>query len=147
MFLSMASIEDADAIARNDVDLRREIENVSMDIQSALAGVRTLIASPERGFYLLAKQDEEVIGQVLVTHEWSDWRNQDIWWLHRIYVKPAWRHKGILTKLFNEIQEKARGKNVYAIRLYLHEENQDAVNIYRRLGMERTPFHIFSVRV
>ena len=147
MFLSSASMEDAEAIARNDVDLRREIEDVSMDFQPALAGVQALIATPERGFYLLAKQDNTVIGQVLVTHEWSDWRNRDIWWLHRIYVKPTWRHKGILTKLFREIQEKARGTNVYAIRLYLHEENRDAEDIYRRLGMERTPFHIFSVRV
>ena len=147
MFLSRASMHDAEAIARNDVDLSREIEKVSMDFQLVLDGVRMLIASPKRGFYLLAKQDEEVIGQMLVTHEWSDWRNQDIWWLHRIYVIPAWRHKGILRKLFTEIQVKARNKNVYAIRLYLHEENQNAEDIYRRLGMKRTPFHIFSVRV
>ncbi|MFO8132620.1 MAG: GNAT family N-acetyltransferase [Thermoplasmatota archaeon] len=147
MFLSTASMEDAEAIARNNVQLRMETEHVEMDSQVAIEGTRALIASEERGFYLVARHDGEIVGQVLVTHEWSDWRNRDIWWLHRIYVKQAWRHSGILKKLFAEVHRRAMKNNVYAVRLYLHEANREAAAIYRKLGMKRAPFHVFSTTI
>ncbi len=140
-------MEDAEAIARNDVQLRMETENVKMDFQQALAGVRALIANEERGFYLVARRDGEIVGQVLVTPEWSDWRNRDIWWLHRIYVREAWRRQEVLTALYHEVRWRAMQHNVYAIRLYLHEANREAAAIYRKLGMERAPFHVFSTTV
>lgn len=147
MFLSTASMPDAEAIAHNEVNLRLETENVAMDFQQVVSGVRTLISNEERGMYIWAKQDDEVIGQVLITYEWSDWRNMDIWWLHRIYVKKAWRHRGILKKLFMEVHRRAAKNNVFAIRLYLHETNREAEKIYRKLGMEMAPFRVFSTRV
>lgn len=147
MLLSTASLEDAGAIARNDVRLRREIENVEMDLREAAAGVRALIENEERGFYIVARHDGEIVGQVLVTHEWSDWRNRDIWWLHRIYVKTSWRRRGVLRELYGEVCRRARKSNVYAVRLYVHEDNGAAEGIYRALGMEPAPFRVFSARL
>jgi GNAT superfamily N-acetyltransferase len=145
MITTVATTEDVEDIAHNNFVLRMEIEDVHMDINQIACGVRGLITHPGRGFYLLAKQDGETVGQVLVTYEWSDWRNRYIWWLHRIYVKKKWRKKGVLTQLFRRLKKEALGNNVYALRLYLHEENQEAESIYAQLGMEKSPFHIFSL--
>ena len=107
MLITMASLEDIEDIAHNNVDLRRETEKVDMDFDQVASGVRALIDHPERGFYLLAKHNAQVVGQVMVTSEWSDWRNRFIWWLHRIYVKKEWRRQGVFTQLFQELIWKA----------------------------------------
>lgn len=145
MRIVRATLEYAEAIARNNCDLRLETEQVSMDAGQVEKGVRALIAHPHWGFYLLAVEDGQVVGQVMVTFEWSDWRNRSIWWLHRIYVKKGWRRQGVFRQLFQRLKTEAEDNNVYALRLYLHEENRQVEAIYARLGMKRSPFRIFSL--
>jgi len=147
MLITKATAKDAEAIAQNNVDLRLETENISIDFDLVLKGVQALINNRERGFYLVAKEQDAVIGQLMVTYEWSDWRNQDIWWLHRIFVQKSSRHTGVFTRLFEKIRLQARKNNVYALRLYLHELSNEVGVTYKKLGMTSSPFSIYSIRV
>ena len=83
----------------------------------------------------------------MVTYEWSDWRNQEIWWLHRIYIQKEYREKGILRLLFTEIVKMAKDRNIFAIRLYLHQNNLHAKKIYQILGFRISPFEVYNLNI
>ena len=140
-----AGLEDAEAIARLNVLLARESENVELEYPTVLSGVRTLLLDQRKGFYLVALEEGAVIGQVMVTFEWSDWHNRNVWWLQSVYVEKAWRKKGVFKDLFEELWVRATKEGVRALRLYAHEANRKALEVYRRLGMERAPYGMYQM--
>ena len=144
MLIRVADIKDADRIARNSILLAREIEQMRLKYQNVLIGTETLIRNKEKGFYLVIEENNEIIGQVMITFEWSDWRNMAIWWIHRVYVQESWRGKGVFKKLFEEVKKMALKNNVFAIRLYVYRENKDAITTYENIGMEKPPFSIYQ---
>lgn len=149
MKVRLAVLQDAETIAKNNMKLAddfSQIENVPLNIQfqTVQKGVVSAIEDQNKGFYLVAEDHGKVVGQIFITSEWSDWRNQEIWWLHRIFVQRDMRKKGILRLLLEDIKKKAKKNNIYAIRLYLHQKNQDAIKAYQKLGLIESPFKIFS---
>ncbi|OYT62663.1 GNAT family N-acetyltransferase [Thermoplasmatales archaeon ex4484_30] len=146
MFLRMASMGDAEKIAKNNVMLAMESENLEINYEDTLKGVKELIKHSEKGFYVVAEENGEIIGQVMVTYEWSDWRGMDIWWLQSIYVSKKWRRKGIMKMLIEKIKKMA-GNNVFALRLYVHESNGNAIEAYKKVGMKKMPYFIFSMEM
>jgi len=146
MLLRMACMEDAEKIARNNIMLAMESENLRINYEDTLKGVRQIIKHREKGFYLVAEENNEIIGQVMVTYEWSDWRGMDIWWLQSIYVNKEWRRKGIMKMLMEKIKKMA-GNNVFALRLYVHESNENAIEAYKKVGMKKMPYFIFSMEI
>jgi GNAT superfamily N-acetyltransferase len=149
MKVRLAVLQDAETIAKNNMRLAddfSQIENVPLDIQfqTVQKGVVSAIEDQNKGFYLVAEDHGEVVGQIFITSEWSDWRSQEIWWLHRIFVQRDMRRKGILRLLLEDIKKKAKQNNIYAIRLYLHQKNQDAIKAYQKLALIESPFKIFS---
>ena len=64
-----------------------------------------MFLDPRKGFYLIAENDNNIIGQIFITEEWSDWRNANIWWIHRIYVQEIWRNRGVFTSLIQKIRQ------------------------------------------
>jgi len=146
MLLRMACMEDAEKIARNNIMLAMESENLRINYEDTLKGVRQIIKHREKGFYLVAEENNEIIGQVMVTYEWSDWRGMDIWWLQSIYVNKEWRREGIMKMLMEKIKKMA-GNNVFALRLYLHESNENAIEAYKKVGMKKMPYFIFSMEI
>src|SRR5262249_20703069 len=96
--------------------------------------------------YYIAEVGSEVAGQVMITYEWSDWRNGNIWWLQSVYVKKEFRGRGIFTALFNHLLHLARTDGgVSSLRLYMHSENHRARETYQRLGMKVTKYHVFEM--
>lgn len=143
MIIRMASMDDAEKIARNNVLLALESENMRIEYETALEGVKTLIKNGEKGFYIVA-EDKGIIGQLMVTYEWSDWRGADIWWLQSIYVHKGWRKKGVMKKLVDKIKKMAEKNGVCELRLYVHEDNGNAIKAYEKIGMKKLPYYIFS---
>ena len=149
MLLRMATLQDLDIIIENNIKLAMEFENIEdcplkIEKQIVKKGVKRVLENENLGFYFICKEKEALIGQVLITYEWSDWRNQMIWWLHRIYVTPKWRKKGALKKIIKKLDELAEKKNVYAMRLYLHSNNKNAIYAYEKTGWEKLPFKIYT---
>jgi len=139
-----AGLEDAEALARFNVLLARESEDVELEYATVLQGVRTLLLDERKGFYLVALEKGAIVGQVMVTFEWSDWRNRNTWWLQSVYVDKAWRKKGVFRELYEELWVRAAKEGVGVLKLYAHEANRRALEVYRRLGMEKAPYRVMQ---
>jgi len=147
MLIRDATLKDARTIARNNVLLAKESECVVLSPRTALAGVRAVLSDDKKGFYILAESDGAIVGQLMVTFEWSDWRNRPIWWVQSVYVVPDWRKKGVFTKLFEEVKGRARRKKVGSLKLYVHTSNKRATRVYVRRGMRQEHYRIHGMKL
>ena len=137
------------AEARRITDFNRamamETEGLALKETTVMAGVQALMAHPERGFYLVAEADGVVAGCVLITYEWSDWRNKMFWWIQSVFVKPEYRGRGVYSALYEKVEALAASAgNVCGFRLYVHKGNARAQEVYRSLGMEETPYLVYE---
>jgi GNAT superfamily N-acetyltransferase len=132
---------DTPAIAANNRATALETEGWALDPALALAGPATLMADPARGFYLVADAGGEVVGQCMVTYEWSDWRNGEFWWIQSVYVRPGCRRRGIFARLYRTVEAMAEARqDVTGLRLYVEAGNVEAQQAYLRLGMRPAPY-------
>jgi ribosomal protein S18 acetylase RimI-like enzyme len=136
---------DADILARFNVELAKESENLVLDPAVVKAGVGALLRDPAKGIYFVAEAGGAVIGQLLITHEWSDWRNGDFWWLQSVYVRSDFRRRGVFQALFDHVLASAKRQgDVAGIRLYVEKHNDPALKTYHRLGLEETHYLVLE---
>jgi len=141
----LAGPDDAGAIAAFNRAMARETENRDLAEEVILAGVRAVLADSDRGFYVVAESDGVVVGSLLVTFEWSDWRNAVFWWIQSVYVLPEYRRRGVFRALFRFLRERATEKGgVCGFRLYVERDNETARQTYEALGMSETPYRIYE---
>ncbi len=132
-----ATPNDAATIAGFNQRIAQETEGKTLDPDMILAGVSRLLAEPARGRYWLAEVDGEVAGQTMVTYEWSDWRNGNVWWIQSVYVSIEFRRQGVFSALYDAVRDEARADaDACGIRLYVEKSNERALATYRALGME-----------
>jgi GNAT superfamily N-acetyltransferase len=126
---------DAPAVAEYNRLLALETEERALDMRLLEPGVRRLFADRALGRYFVAEAAGRVIGQVMVTYEWSDWRNGLLWWLQSVYVATDWRRHGVFRGLYQHVESLARSEpEVCGIRLYMEEHNTRARHTYEALG-------------
>ncbi len=143
-----ATISDASAIAQFNTDMAMETENLRLAPEKISAGVQNMINHPERGFYLVIESDDQIVASLMVTTEWSDWRNGTFWWIQSVYVVPNWRRKGLYSALYNKVRELAlEAENVCGFRLYVEQDNTSAQATYSSLGMHCTHYKMFEEMV
>lgn len=141
-----AKPSEAGIIAAHNQAMAMETEGKKLDPATVDAGCRAVFEDESKGFYLVAEKDGQVVGQLMITTEWSDWRNGDFWWIQSVYVPPEHRQQGIFRSLYDRLVELARqSPNVCGLRLYTHEANTDAHATYRSLGMKQTPYLAFEI--
>ena len=147
MHINNAELSDAEAIAKNNVLLAKESENVEISYEKTLDGVKSVISDPSKGFYLVAKEDNYIIGQLMITFEWSDWHNKNMWWIQSVYVNKNYRKMGIFKKLLNRAKELAKENNVNVLKLYVHDKNHNAIKAYNKLKMKEKPYIIYQLEL
>ncbi len=126
--------------------LAKETEGLHLDPSCISAGVAALLADSTKGIYYVADVDGLVAGQLMITYEWSDWRNGNIWWLQSVYVRKEFRRKGVFRALFRHLHALASNqKEVCSLRLYMHSENHAARRSYEKLGMYKTQYEVFEL--
>ena len=113
-------------------------------------GVVALLSQPARGTYFVAETGEgasrKVVGQLLITYEWSDWRNGNFWWIQSVYVAKPFRGRGVFRALFEHVHALAAArKDVCGLRLYMDAHNARARHAYRQLGLKRTNYEMFEI--
>jgi GNAT superfamily N-acetyltransferase len=137
---------DADTIVAFNQRLAEETEGRRLDATVAADGVRRVFDEPSRGVYYVAVLDGQVIGQTLITYEWSDWRAGWFWWIQSVYVHPEHRGRGVFTALFRHIESAARQRGeVCGLRLYVERENRPAIDTYARLGMVPSGHIVYEI--
>jgi GNAT superfamily N-acetyltransferase len=137
---------DVPVIAEYNRRLARETEHTELDPAIVTAGVAAAVADFQgKGPYHLACDGEEVVGQMQVTFEWSDWRNGWFWWVQSVYVRADYRGRGVFRMLYEHVRRQAKkAGNVIGIRLYVERDNRSAQETYRRLGMREIPFNLMQ---
>lgn len=140
-----AATRDIQTLADFNIAMAQETEDRSLDPETVQSGVSSVIDSSARGFYLIAESGDTCIGALLITFEWSDWRNGDLWWIQSVYVLPTHRQKGVFRQLYEAVVSQATAHgDVRGIRLYVEKDNLKAQRVYEHLKMTRTPYQIFE---
>ena len=144
MEIRFATNDDVTVVVEYNIAIALETEDLRLDPETVIKGVRHLIDHVELGFYLVAVRESKVVGCLLVTTEWSDWRNGVFWWIQSVYVHPSFRRQGIYRSLYKHVGNLASSENVCGFRLYVEKENLTAQKTYRQLGMHETHYRIFE---
>lgn len=122
-----------------------ETEGRALDRAVLAAGVAALFDEPSRGFYLVATRGDAALGCLMVTREWSDWRNGDWWWLQSVHVLPEARRSGVFRALHAEVERRARAAaGVVGLRLYVERDNRRAQATYAALGMHEAAYRVYE---
>ena len=142
--------EDLDTIVRFNRAMARETEDLDLEDETIRAGVEALLADPAKGRYFVADWHAEraeaaqTAGQLMVTPEWSDWRNGHVWWIQSVYVAPVHRRRGVYRMLHEHVREAGRAEGIVGLRLYVDRENRTAQATYRRLGMSEARYVLYE---
>ncbi len=140
-----ANRSDLDHLVAFQRAMAAETEDKGLDPDRLRAGITYLIDHPEEGFYLIAERDGVRAGSLMVTFEWSDWRNGRFWWIQSVYVDAAHRRQGVYSALHAAIREKAvADPQGCGIRLYVELENVNAQATYQALGMAETYYRLYE---
>ena len=137
---------DLETVVAFNLAMALETEGKSLDLDRLRQGVQQVLNSAQRGFYLLAEINRRVVGQLLITDEWSDWRNGYFWWIQSVYVATDCRRQGVYRALEDLIREEARRQgNVRGLRLYLDRDNHIAQRVYNSLGMSLSRYEMYEI--
>lgn len=136
---------DALAIVDFQISMARETEGIDLDRDRVTRGVEAVFRRPELGTYYVAADGDRVAGGLLVTFEWSDWRNLTVWWIQSVYVRPEYRRQHVYGGLYTHIRVLAeQDRDVGGIRLYVDRRNSIAQGVYTRLGMNGEHYLVYE---
>lgn len=136
--------EDADTLVDFNAGIAQETEHLTLDRATLSAGVRAALADPLKARYFVGEVDGRVAGMLMLTLEWSDWRNGEIWWIQSVYVHPDFRRLGVFKAIYRHVEALARQHNAVGLRLYVVHENKAAQETYRQLGMEVSEYLVME---
>lgn len=143
--IRIANREDAPALIEFNQAMALETEGKTLDAQILTSGVESVFGDERKDFYVVAEEQSKIIGGLMITFEWSDWRDAWFWWIQSVYILPEGRGKKIYSRLYDFVKEKAReSKNVCGIRLYVEKENTHAQKVYEKLGMEASHYLMYE---
>jgi GNAT superfamily N-acetyltransferase len=143
-----ATPADHAVVTQFNLLLALETERLVLDQSVVSEGVRAILGDAAKGLYFVAETNAQVVGQVMITYEWSDWRNGNIWWLQSVYVRQDQRARGAFRQLFQFVKGQAeQTPGVCGIRLYMHSGNQRARQVYANLGFEFTEYEVFEMQL
>jgi ribosomal protein S18 acetylase RimI-like enzyme len=144
MIIREAKESDIETIADFQLQMAAETEGKQLDLVTVRSGVERVLQDSQCGFYLVCQKSSQVVGSLLITYEWSDWRNCNLWYLQSVYVSPDFRGQGIFKEMYRGVVQRARSSGSNRIRLYVEQENGLAQKVYEALGMNRLPYLMYE---
>ena len=146
MKVSKAQQSDIKEIIQFNINMAMETENKKLNKETVTKGVQEVFNTPSLGYYIIVKDSSGILGCLMITYEWSDWRNGLFWWIQSVYVKKTYRRQGVFRKMYKFINERAiADKKCTGIRLYVENNNSIAQKVYNNLGMTETYYKLFEV--
>ena len=140
-----ATLDDSMILSQFNMSMAEETEGRQLDQTTVNAGVKQLFRDSRQGFYLMAEVGGSARGSLMITYEWSDWRNGLFWWIQSVYVVPAARRSGVFTALYQYVKKMAQDDNAACgLRLYMEKDNLPARAVYMAIGMDTTPYQVFE---
>ena len=146
-----ATVQDVDVLTTFSAAMAWETEHRRLDLVRLRLGTQAVIDRPEQGQYYVADlhrnapADTVTVGQLLLTYEWSDWRNAQFWWIQSVYVDPAWRRQGVYRAMHQAVMALAQSRaDVCGVRLYVEGDNTVAQGAYERVGLTPSTYRIYE---
>ncbi|SFC86119.1 GNAT family N-acetyltransferase [Pseudoalteromonas denitrificans] len=145
MIIRKGQNNDLNSLVKFNQAMAQETESLTLNEETLTLGVKTLLNNPEKGFYLVAQINEEVVGSLMVTFEWSDWQAKDYFWIQSVYIRPENRRQGIYGKLYQAVKDIAiKQGGAASFRLYVEQENTQAQKTYQALGMDQSYYLMYE---
>ncbi len=143
--IRIAKPEDAPALVEFNQAMALETEGKHLNSQILTSGVESIFEDEKKGFYVVAESENKIIGGLMITFEWSDWRDKWFWWIQSVYILPEGRGRKIYSRLYDFVKEKARESgDVCGFRLYVEHENTHAQKVYEKVGMEKSHYLMYE---
>jgi GNAT superfamily N-acetyltransferase len=136
--------EDVPAIIDFQQKMAWETEKLILKPEIITNGVNNVIGNSACGQYWVAEDNGLIIASLLITYEWSDWRNTNVWWFQSVYVLPAYRRRGIFRTMYLHIKDQAGKQNAAGLRLYVETNNSAAQKTYESLGMKSEHYRMYE---
>lgn len=136
---------DLETLTDFQLRMARETEGLELDPGTVIRGVAAVLADPAKGSYWVAERDGRIVGSLLTTFEWSDWRNGTVLWIQSVYVVPGERGRGVYRALYEHLKRRVEDDpGLKGLRLYVDRRNAAAQEVYERLGMTREHYELFE---
>lgn len=146
--IRIARLPDVETIVNYNYKMAQETENHELDKNVLRKGVTEAILDDAKACYYLYEKDNEICGQLMITKEWSDWREGYFWWIQSVYVKKEYRRKGIFRRLYQYVKKQAEARDdVCGLRLYVDKNNQIAQSTYKSLGLDETSYLMYEYEI
>ncbi|MBI4889605.1 MAG: GNAT family N-acetyltransferase [Acidobacteria bacterium] len=143
--IRQATRDDAEFLVRGNASMALETEHLSLDLDRLRDGVHAIFDQPARGVYYIAECGGRRAGMMMITYEWSDWRNGTFWWIQSVFVEHDLRGQGVFKALYRHVERLAKDDGrVSGLRLYVENNNERAQATYERCGMKRTVYQMFE---
>ncbi len=144
MKIRTATRSDAETIISFQQNMAMEIEGMKLEDNVIGPGVNAVFEDPTKGTYYVAEENGKVVASLMITYEWSDWRNSNIWWFQSVYVLPEARRGGIFRQMYDYIKEEALKQGVSGLRLYVEKDNIRAQQTYEAMGMDGDHYRFYE---
>jgi ribosomal protein S18 acetylase RimI-like enzyme len=143
--IRMAKAEELSSLVEFNQAMALETEGKHLDAQILQSGVEAVFHDDRKGFYVVAESEGKIVGGLMVTYEWSDWRDKWFWWIQSVYILPDFRGRKIYSRLYEFVKDKARDKkDVCGFRLYVEHDNEQAQRVYEKVGMEKSHYLMYE---
>ena len=143
-----ATREDTESIVRFQEGMALETEGKVLDESLLRDGITAIFDSTQKGFYIVAEVGSVVVGSLLITYEWSDWRNATFWWIQSVFVDANWRRNGVYRSMYDYVVNVAKSrKDICGIRLYVERTNTIAQQTYKDLGMTHSHYDLYETDI
>ncbi|MDI6804797.1 MAG: GNAT family N-acetyltransferase [Bacteroidota bacterium] len=146
LLIRPAELKDANNIIEFNAAMGKETEGIQLNMDILKCGVDSVLTDENKGCYYIAEMNGKMVGQLMITYEWSDWRCGFFWWIQSVYVLPEYRQQGVFRNLYQHVNDLASGdKSVCGLRLYVERNNERAKKAYENLGMSQSHYEMFEV--
>ena len=145
MNIRASQISDLEQLVDFQITMALESENLHLNKDILQKGILSVLNDKTKGSYFVVEDESNLIASLLITYEWSDWRNKIVWWIQSVFVVPEFRQKGVFKKLYNHIQAIVENDDtICGLRLYVDKQNIRAQNVYRNIGMNGEHYQVFE---
>lgn len=148
MNIRLAQKEDVASLVEFNQAMALETEGKNLTPEILHSGVKAVFDDSKKGFYVVAENAGEIVGGLMITYEWSDWRNAWFWWIQSVYILPEYRGQRIYQMLYEFVKSKAEeSKDVCGFRLYVEKENKRAQKVYEKTGMQSSYYLMYEEKI
>ncbi len=142
--IRLAKNSDAADLIEFNQAMALETEGKTLEHEKITNGVSAVFIDDKKGFYVVAENDGKIVGGLMITFEWSDWRNAWFWWIQSVYILPDFRGRSIYRLLYEFVKSEANKEKVCGIRLYVEQDNINAQKVYEKLGMDKSHYLMYE---